>query len=120
LYEIGTHPPDSTFIMKFNGKKITIDERTFKGLISWWGIVRYMGINYNILFNIDSGKYYNTLEEAKRAINNVIYSIYNYQNMDIMKLYDIMRELDNKLPPDPLSSYSQKSIKNIIHICYDM
>lgn len=108
LYDIGTYPDDGQITLAYSKKKITIDEKTFKGLVGWWGIVRYMGINYNILLDIDSGKYYKTLEEAKRAISNIIYNIENYQNTDIMKLYNVMRELDNKLPPDPLSTYSQK------------
>lgn len=117
LYDLGCYV--DYIVIKYNGKRIQIDEKTFKGLVNWWGIVRYMGINYNILLDIDSSKYYKTLEEAKRAINSIIFDIKNYQNIDVMKLYNIMRESDNKLPPDPLSSYSQKSIKNIIYICYE-
>lgn len=107
LYEIGDHPPDSTFIMKFNGKKITIDERTFKGLISWWGIVRYMGINYNILLDIDSGKYYNTLEEAKRAINSAEkqVNIIDIKGKTDRDIYNLLCSIDSKLHINPINFY---------------
>jgi hypothetical protein len=93
--------------MKFNGKKITIDERTFKGLISWWGIVRYMGINYNILLNIDSGKYYNTLEEAKRAINSAEkqVNIIDIKGKTDRDIYNLLCSIDSKLHINPINFY---------------
>lgn len=113
LYDSGG-TSDGVFTVTYSGKRVLIDEKTSRALIDWWGIVRYMGINYNLLLDIDSGKYYKTLSEARKAINKLIINVAGYRTMYTMVLYNVMRELDPRLPPDPLSTYQQKTIKNII------
>jgi len=90
-----------------------------KDICAWWGIVRYMGINYNHLLDIDVAQYYPTLGEARNAIHGLIHQIPGASAMDIMKLYRLCCEIDKKLPVDPLSTYKCRSITLIIDICDD-
>lgn len=88
-----------------------------RDICAWWGVVRYMGVNYNHLLDIDTDQYYVTLGEARAAIHMLVHEIPGAAAMDVMKLYRRCCEIDKKLPADPLSTYKCRSITMIIDIC---
>jgi hypothetical protein len=90
-----------------------------RDICAWWGIVRYMSVNYNHLLDIDTGQYYATLGEARVAVHMLVHEIPGAAAMDIMKLYRQCCEIDKKLPADPLSTYKCRSITMIVDICDD-
>lgn len=87
---------------------IKVQKRIIKDINNWWGIVRYIGINFNNLLGIDCEKYYKTLEEAKNAIrvaeNNL--NINDVKGKTDRDIYDILRKFDEHLHINPVGYYS--------------
>jgi superfamily II DNA or RNA helicase len=100
------------FTITHSGRQITITEKMHKAIIAWWDIVRYMGINYNLLLDIDNNLYYKTLAEARRAINIAErqLSLSDVKSKTDREIYNSLRVVDNKLHINPVDFY--ESINN--------
>lgn len=90
-------------------------------LFRWWEVAKYQPVDWNDLFGIDMSPYYQTVEEARRAINRELLKLTLDDVLkDINYIYNnILRINDSRLPPNPVEAYGEKNIKDIITINYE-
>jgi len=63
--------------------------------------------------SVDRSKYYNNYNDCKKSISEIIKNDQSIKSNNVTKIYELCKEIDNKLPPNPCDFYKDYGITDI-------